>query len=262
MNRTDGARDYAYRGTQWLKDLKDGDHPAFTYGNLLELAEVISSFVDRGLNQNEINILFITRKQAERYIGYLKESGFEADKLLASGDIVIEPIDELLLEDKVGAITDSVMERLQSIGEQARKDRKRGLNIVGEIAGNFAARGIYEDCVLVEMFWHAIIPSFKMPITLICPYESIPAVLMGPLEELHNSAIPIEATWEITPASFDCVRCKAHVVKEMRVHEPHLMASQSEVATISMRENNAGWIPFCFDCISTHPILKPSWMRV
>jgi hypothetical protein len=65
MNRTDEARDYSPRGTQWLRDLKDGDHPAFTYGNLLELAEVISSFVDRGLNQNEINVLFITRKQAE-----------------------------------------------------------------------------------------------------------------------------------------------------------------------------------------------------
>jgi MEDS: MEthanogen/methylotroph, DcmR Sensory domain len=262
MNRIDGSRDYAPNGTQWLKTLKDGDHPAFTYGNLLELAEMISSFVERGLDQNEINVLFITRKQAERYIGYLKESGFEADKLLESQDIIIEPIDELLLQDQVGVITNSVKERLQAIGELARRNRKRGLNIVGEIAGTFAARGRYEDCVLVEMFWHALIPTFRPPITLICPFESIPAVLMGPLEELHNSRVPLEATWEITPASFDCVKCKAHVVKEIRVHEPLMMASQSEVATISMRENNAGLIPFCFDCISTHPILKPSWMRV
>jgi hypothetical protein len=262
MNRTRATQDYALRGTQWLKELKDGDHPVFTYGSQLELAAVISGFVDRGLNQNEINVLFITRRQAERYIGYLKESGFEADKLLASGDIIIEPIDELLLQERVGAITDFVRERLLSNGELARKNRKRGLNIVGEIAGTFAARGRYEDCVLVETFWHAIMPNFKPPITLICPYESVPAVLMGPLEELHNSAIPIEATWEITPASFDCVKCKAQVVKEIRVHEPLLMNSQSEVATISMRENHAGWIPFCFDCISTHPVLKPSWMRV
>jgi hypothetical protein len=261
MNRIEETRDYASRGTQWVKDLKDGDHPVFTYGNQLELAEVISSFVDRGLNQNEINVLFITRKQAQNYIGYLKEAGFEADKLLASGDIVIEPIDELLLQERVGAITDHVRERLQSNGELARKNRKRGLNIVGEIAGTFAARGRYEDCVLVETFWHTMIPNFKPPITLICPYESVPTVLWGPLEELHNSALPIELTWEITPASFDCVRCKTHVVKEIRVHEPLLMNGQSEVATISMRENNAGWIPFCFDCISTHPILKPSWMR-
>jgi hypothetical protein len=262
MNRIDGPRDYASRGTQWLKDLKDGDHPVFTYGNQLELAEVICSFVDRGLNQNEINVLFITRRQAQNYIGYLKEAGFEADKLLASGDIVIEPIDELLLQERVGAMTDYVRERLQSNSELARKNRKRGLNIVGEIAGTFAARGRYEDCVLVETFWHTVIPNFKPPITLICPYESVPSVLRGPLEELHNTALPIELTWEITPASFDCVKCKTHVVKEIRVHEPLLMNGQSEVATISMRENNAGWIPFCFDCISTHPILKPSWMRV
>jgi hypothetical protein len=261
MSRTKEARDYAPRGTKWLKELRDGDHPAFTYGNQIELAEVITSFVDRGLNQNEISVLFITRKQAERYIGYLKESGFEADRLLASEDIIVEPIDELLEEDQVNAITDRVRDRLQAISELARKNRKRGLNIVGEIAGTFAARGRYEDCVLVEMFWHVLIPNFKLPITLICPYETIPIVLMGPLEELHNSPIPIEATWEITPASSDCVRCKAHVAKEIRVHEPLLMASQSEVASISMRENNAGLIPFCFDCISTHPILKPSWLR-
>ena len=49
---------------------------------------------------------------------------------------------------------------------------------MGEIAGTFAALGRYEDCVLVEVFWHAIIPNFKLPITLICPYESIAAVLM------------------------------------------------------------------------------------
>ena len=262
MNRTDKARDYTSHGTQWLKDLKDGDHPAFTYGSLIELAEVISSFVDRGLNQNKINVLFITRKQAERYIGYLKESGFEADKLLDSQDIIIEPIDELLLQDQVGAVTDHVRERLQALAGLARRNRKRGLNIVGEIAGTFAALGRYEDCVLVEVFWHAIIPNFTLPITLICPYESIPAVLMEPLQELHDTPIPIGSTWEITPASFDCVKCKTHVVKEMRVHEPLLMAGQSEVATISMRENNAGWMPFCFNCISTHPFLRPSWMRV
>jgi hypothetical protein len=262
MNIAREASGYAPRGTQWLKDLKDGDHPVFTYRSQLELAEVISGYVDRGLNQNEINVFFITRKKAEIYIGYLKESGIEADKLVASKDIIIEPIDELLEQGRVGAITESLTERLQAISELARKNGKRGLNIVGEIAGTFAARGRYEDCVLVEMFWHALVPSHKLPITLICPYESIPAVLMGPLEELHNSPIPLEATWEITPANFDCVRCKAHVVKEIRVHEPHVMGTQSEVVTISMRENNAGWAPFCFGCISTHPILKPSWLRV
>jgi hypothetical protein len=260
MIRTGEAQEYPRHETQWLKDLKDGDHPVFTYGNQLEIAEVISTFVDRGLNQNEITILFITRKQAESYIGYLRESGIEADKLIESKDIIVEPIDELLGQDQ-GPIIEFIKARLEDFSELARKNRRRGLNIVGEVAGTLAARGRYEDCVLVEMFWHAIIPNYKMPITLICPYESIPAVLMGPLEELHNSPIPIEATWEILPANYDCVRCKAHVAKELRVHEPFLMASQPEVVTISMRENNAGFAPFCFACISTHQFLKPSWIR-
>jgi hypothetical protein len=143
------------------------------------LAEVISTFVDRGLNQNEINLFLVTRRQAERYIGYLKESGIEADKLLASEDIIVEPIDELLEQDQTGEITDSVRAKLQTFSELARKKGRRGLNIVGEIAGTFAARGRYEDCVLIEIFWHTLIPKFRLPITLICPYGSIPAMPDG-----------------------------------------------------------------------------------
>jgi hypothetical protein len=248
--------------TQRVIELKDGDHLAFTFAGDLELAEVIPAFVDKGLNQNHLNIFLVTRKQAEIYTGYLKDSGIDADKLIASEDILFEPIDELIQEEHVKVITDSLTRKLQSAGALASRKGRRGLNILGEIAGTFAAMGRYEDCVLVEMFWHNTMPTFKPPITLICPYASIPTVLKGPMKELHNSMIPIHAIWEIVPASYTCVKCKKHVKKEIREGEPDLMMSQTEIITISMRENDAGWIPYCFGCISTNPVLKPHWIRV
>jgi len=255
------SRSYSHRGTQWITELKDRDHPAFTFGSQMELAEAITAFIDRGLNQNAINVLLVTKQQGEIYTGYLKEAGIDADSLLSSQDIIIEPIDGLLPQ-KVEEITKAVASKLKDIGELAKSKGRRGLNIVGEIAGTFAAQGRYEDCALVELFWHSFIPKFNPQITLICPYESIPSVLRRPLEELHNSVIPVEAIWEITPANFDCAKCGVHVRKEIREYEPALMDSQSEVITMAMRESNAGWIPFCFNCISTLTILKPSWLRL
>jgi hypothetical protein len=66
--------------------------------------------------------------------------------------------------------------------------------------------------------------------------------------------------WEITPASFRCVRCGKKVEHEIRIYDPRLMPTQSEAASSAMETHNAGWIPFCFECISTHPLLRPSWL--
>jgi hypothetical protein len=66
--------------------------------------------------------------------------------------------------------------------------------------------------------------------------------------------------WEITSASFRCVRCGKKVENEIRIYDPRQMPSQSEAASSAMESHIAGWIPFCFECISTHPLLRPSWL--
>ena len=253
---------YIDPGLRWLKTLKDGAHPAFTYASNLQMAEILPEFVGRGLDENKINVLFVTQKQAEIYKGYLNESGIDSERLIVSRNIIVSPIDELVNERDVSAVITSVEDKVRKIGALATESRKRGLSIVGEIAGTFAAMERYEDCVMVEAFWHRFIPEFRPQITLVCPYQAIPSVLRGPLEELHNCVIPIQAVWEIVPASYTCVKCKRHVNKEIREYEPDLMIGQSEVITVSMKENEAGWIPFCFNCISAHPFLKPTWLRV
>jgi two-component system, OmpR family, sensor histidine kinase VicK len=66
--------------------------------------------------------------------------------------------------------------------------------------------------------------------------------------------------WRITPANFNCARCGKKVLNEIRIHEPRVMLEESHAVSSAMRAANAGWIPFCFECISTHRTLKPAWL--
>jgi len=237
-------------------------HPVVTFGDDMQLAGIISAFVDRGLNHGAINLFFATSGQLERYISYLKEAGLDADKLVLDEELILEPIDALLLEPQVDVIVAFIKKKLDEVALLAeKKGRRGGLNVIGEIAGNLAKQQSYDEAILIETFWSTIIPSFKMPITLICLYSLIPTALVEPLRELHSSVLPIQNIWEITPANFKCINCGITVEREIRVHEPQIIKNQSEVVTIAMRENKAGWIPYCFDCISNHPFLKPSWLR-
>jgi two-component system, OmpR family, sensor histidine kinase VicK len=68
--------------------------------------------------------------------------------------------------------------------------------------------------------------------------------------------------WEITPANYNCVRCGRKVVHEIRIHEPRVMMDESPVVSTAMQTFRAGWIPFCFECLSSQPTLKPAWLVV
>jgi hypothetical protein len=72
----------------------------------------------------------------------------------------------------------------------------------------------------------------------------------------------LEPAWRITPANFNCVRCGKRVLYEIRIHEPRVMGEESKAVSSAMQAVRAGWIPFCFDCISSHRTLKPAWLVV
>jgi len=176
--------------------LMERDHPVVTYGDDLQLARIISAFVERGLNHRAINLFFATSGQLERYISYLKEAGLDTDKLVLNKELILEPIDALLLKPKVDVIIAFVKKKLDQVALLAeKKGRRGGLNVIGDIAGNLAKQQSYDEAILIETFWSAIIPRFKTPITLICPYSSIPTVLVEPLRELHSSVLPIQNIW-------------------------------------------------------------------
>jgi hypothetical protein len=78
--------------------------------------------------------------------------------------------------------------------------------------------------------------------------------------QIQRSALRSSAAWEITPANYKCAKCGKQVVREIRVYDPRMMPAQSAIVSAAMKRNNAGWIPFCFECISSHPYSRPSWL--
>ncbi len=237
-------------------DYKDGSHLAFSRNDQLQLQSAISEFVERGLNDRKIILLLVTTAEAEKYVAHLKESIAEIDKLIASSEIVISPIDDLLEQKEITVVTDMLTQKLQTFSELARSKERRGLNIIGRIVDNMAKQSRYEDALLMEMFWQNTTKSDPR-ITVVCMFDTIPYELERGLAELHNYPLQLGEAWEITPANFKCVKCGKRVEKEIRIHDPGLMEKQSKLVSIAMKQNDAGWIPFCFSCISNHPILKP-----
>lgn len=78
--------------------------------------------------------------------------------------------------------------------------------------------------------------------------------------QLPENQLISPLAWEITPAKFRCIRCGKNVKMEIRIYEPRAMQAESAAVTNAMNERDAGWIPFCFDCISSHPLLRPPWL--
>ncbi len=78
------------------------------------------------------------------------------------------------------------------------------------------------------------------------------------LEE-SNALLKTEA-WEITRANFNfkCCECGKQVDWEIRIYDPSSMMEQSKAASSAMERMKAGRIPFCYECISSHPVLKPA----
>jgi DcmR-like sensory protein len=239
--------------------MKNRDHFAFIYTDELQIGEVISDFVKRGLDYGQINVFFCTVDEAQRFSNSLKRSGVEVDKLLASSEIVIVPIDVLLQEEQFSVITDTVSDHLEVLSNLVRKNGKKGLNIVGRIAGNLAKQGRDQDVLSMEKFWIETVRSSNIPITLLWPYEYLYPTLVPPLQLFDHYSL-YSYGWEIIPANFECITCRKKVNNELRIFEPKLMESQSERVTTTMQKADAGWMPYCFKCLSEHPYLKPSWL--
>ncbi|MDA4117179.1 MAG: ATP-binding protein [Thaumarchaeota archaeon] len=172
--------------------LVDGDHLAVSYTDESKLASEISDFINRGTKRNQTNVLLVTSDEAERYLEFLREVGTEVNKLLSSGDLVIEPIDALLDEKQpVNVAKQWVAKKVAGFGDSARVRRKTGLNILGSIAGNLVKQGRYEECLSLEQFWHEFILRSDIPITLLCPYDAVPPELELPLQEAHTTVTRI-----------------------------------------------------------------------
>lgn len=170
----------------FVLEMKDHDHIVLTFNNEIQFKEIVTAFVKRGIDRNEINVLIIYRKEEQKFLQSLDKFP-NINSLFNSGEITIIPAEE-------GAHYDScwfepVLKRLYDIMPLAKNNSKTGLNVLGTFPGQLIEQGRYSEALELENTFTRAIKGSEMPITAICLYKSIPAILDERLPEYHDLII-------------------------------------------------------------------------
>ena len=183
-----------------IKQLQPRDHLAFEFDSYDEISEYISEFIILGMKKNFLNILVLSSEEIKIYESMLRENLINVDALVESNDLIIISHDEVYENVKFGGSFDPIVVILEKMAKLASEKKKNGLNIVGTIAGTLASNKQDTDTIKIENGWHEIIPNFKMPIILICPYQSsLDPSMRKSLVENHSKGLTIDTISKKTP---------------------------------------------------------------
>lgn len=170
----------------FVLEIKDHDHIVLTFNNESQFKEIITAFVKRGIDYNQINVLIIYRKEEQKFLQSLDKFP-NINYLFNLQDIMIIPADESFHNDNFSV--EPVVKRLRSIEQLAKERSKKGLNILATLPAKLIEQGRYEDAVKIENVFNIAIGEFEQPITLLCLYKSVPENLEDRFSEYHDLII-------------------------------------------------------------------------
>ena len=170
----------------FVLEIKDHDHIVLTFNNESQFKEIITAFVKRGIDYNQINALIIYRKEEQKFLQSLDKFP-NINYLFNLQDIMIIPADESFHNDNFSV--EPVVKRLRSIEQLAKERSKKGLNILATLPAKLIEQGRYEDAVKIENVFNIAIGEFEQPITLLCLYKSVPENLEDRFSEYHDLII-------------------------------------------------------------------------
>jgi metal-responsive CopG/Arc/MetJ family transcriptional regulator len=170
----------------FVLEIKDHDHIVLTFNNESQFKEIITAFVKRGIDYNQINVLIIYRKEEQKFLQSLDKFP-NINHLFNLQDIMIIPADESFHNDNFSV--EPVVKRLRSIEQLAKERSKKGLNILATLPAKLIEQGRYEDAVKIENVFNIAIGEFEQPITLLCLYKSVPENLEDRFSEYHDLII-------------------------------------------------------------------------
>jgi len=147
----------------FVLEIKDHDHIVLTFKNESQFKEIITAFVKRGIDYNQINVLIIYRKEEQKFLQSLDKFP-NINYLFNLQDIMIIPADESFHNDNFSV--EPVVKRLRSIEQLAKERSKKGLNILATLPAKLIEQGRYEDAVKIENVFNIAIGEFEQPITL------------------------------------------------------------------------------------------------
>jgi metal-responsive CopG/Arc/MetJ family transcriptional regulator len=170
----------------FVLEIKDHDHIVLTFNNESQFKEIITAFVKRGIDYNQINVLIIYRKEEQKFLQSLDKFP-NINYLFNLQDIMIIPADESFHNDNFSV--EPVVKRLRSIEQLAKERSKKGLNILATLPAKLIEQDRYEDAVKIENVFNIAIGEFEQPITLLCLYKSVPENLEDRFSEYHDLII-------------------------------------------------------------------------
>ncbi|HZD81805.1 MAG TPA: MEDS domain-containing protein [Nitrososphaeraceae archaeon] len=170
----------------FILEMKDRDHVALPFDNECQFKEIVNAFIKRGINCYQINVLLIYKKEEQKFLESLNKIP-NINSLFNSGEITIIPAEESAHYDTCWF--DPVLKRLYDIVLLAKNNSKAGLNVLGTFPGQLTEQGRYSEAMELENTFTRAIKGSEMPITAICLYKSIPAILDDRLPEYHDLII-------------------------------------------------------------------------
>jgi len=175
----------------FILQIRDRDHLALIYNEKSQFEEIVGTFIKRGINYNQINILVISKREESQFIQSLNKIE-KIDSLFNSQDIMIILTDECSPDESYPV--EPLFRQLRSISELVKEKSKCGLNVIGTLPGRLIERGKYEDAINIESGWHQAIQKSEIPITPICLYKSIPDNVEDRFSEIHDLVIKYAVT--------------------------------------------------------------------
>jgi hypothetical protein len=179
-----------YNGLESIEDfiaeIKESDHLVVTFKDKSQFEQIVVNFVKRGINNNDINVLFISNREEPEFIQTLNKFK-NIDSLLRSQDIMVLRADDYFLEGSY--LIEPMLRTLDSIRDIARDRSKSGLSLIGTPPGALIEQGKYEEAFNIEIQFHESIHKFGFPATFLCLYKSLPNELEGRFSECHDVII-------------------------------------------------------------------------
>jgi hypothetical protein len=170
----------------FILQIRDRDHLALIYNEKSQFEEIVGTFIKRGINYNQINILVISKREESQFIQSLNKIE-KLDSLFNSQDIMTILTDECFPDEFYPV--EPLFRQLRSIIELVKEKSKCGLNVIGTLPGRLIEQGKYEDAINIESGWHEAIQKSEIPITPICLYKSIPDNVEERFSEIHDLVI-------------------------------------------------------------------------
>lgn len=173
--------------SDFILEMKDGDHIVFTFNNESQFKDIVNASVKRGINNNQINILLIYKKEEQKFLEAI-DIGENVNSLLNSQELMIIPADEGFYDDGSFSVI-PILNSIYNVVQLAKQKSKNGLNTLATLPSKLIEQGKYGEALKLENMFNDAIKEFEIPVTLFCLYKAVPENLQDRFLEYHDLII-------------------------------------------------------------------------